>query len=162
MNPRITLNAIALFVVSLAWSIPAFSQGCPTHQALLDKMDEIFEAKEVDRLGEVYHTDAVVHNPEGTTEGLDAIIAANKKFFADIPDAKGENLDVFCSGDKMAVRWKGTGTMNGKKVNVTGITIYHVRDGKLAEVWEAMDMMNIMSQLGYELKPPPGTESENR
>lgn len=156
MYPKITRKAIAAFVLCLVSSTALFSQACPEHQALLDKMDEIFEAKEVNRLGEVYHPDAVMHGPEGTMNGLDAIIAANKKFFADVPDAKGKNLDVFCSGDKVAVRWKGSGTMMGNKINVSGNTIYLVRDGKIAEVWEAMDMLNVMTQMGYEVKPPAG------
>ena len=156
MNPRTILNAFVSSAVFLLFSVTALSQACPDHQALLDKLDKIFEDQALDRLKEVYHADAVVHTPEGTTKGLEAIIAANKKFFSDVPDAKGENLDVFCSGDKVAVRWEGSGTMSGKNVEVTGITIYHTQDGKIAEVWEAMDMMNIMTQLGYEIKPPGG------
>jgi len=158
MFPKITSHPFVVTVLCLAISISVQAQDC-VHQPLLDKMDEIFETKAVDRLGEVYHTDAVVHNPEGTTTGLTAIIEANKQFLSEVPDAKGENIDVICSGDKMVVRWNGAGTMAGKKIKVTGITIYQIRDGKVAEVWEEMDMMSIMSQLGYEVKPPAGTNN---
>lgn len=156
MHTRITLMTSVLALAALGLSLPAFSQGCPTHQALLDKADEIFETQAVDRLGEVYHSDAVVHSPEGTTKGLDNIVENMKKFYAEVSDAKGVNHDVICSGDKMAVRWTGTGMMGGQKVSVTGITIYQVRDGKIAESWEEVNTMAMMMQMGYELKPPGG------
>jgi len=154
MFPKTTTKAIALFTLCLFSSAPLFSQACAEHQALLDKMDEIFETHAVDRLGEVYHADAVIHSPEGEMAGLDKIVEQSKQFHADVPDAKGVNHEVFCSGDKVAVRWTGSGNSNGTQLKVQGITIYHTRDGKIAEVWEEMNSLAMMLQMGYELKPP--------
>ena len=155
MFSETTTKAIAFFTLCFLGAAPLFGQGCPNHQALLDKMDEIFEAHAVDRLGEIYHVDAVIHSPEGTQEGLDKIVEQAKQFHAMVPDAQGVNHDVFCNGaDKLAVRWTGSGTSNGTKVNVQGITIYHTRDGKITEVWEEMNTMAMMMQMGYELKAP--------
>jgi predicted ester cyclase len=39
-------------------------------------------------------------------------------------------------------------------VVVTGIEIYRVSDGKLAERWSEVDMLGLMQQLG--VIPPPG------
>ncbi len=154
MFPETTKKAIAFFTLCFLGAAPLFGQGCPEHQALLDRMDEIFESHAVDRLGEIYHADAVIHSPEGAKNGLDQIVEQSKQFHADVPDAKGVNHDVICSGDRMVVRWTGSGTSNGTKLHVQGISIYHLRDGKIAEVWEEMNTLAMMMQMGYELKEP--------
>ena len=42
----------------------------------------------------------------------------------------------------------------GKQVNVTGIYIFRLADGKIVERWEQADTMSMMVQLG--VIPPPG------
>ncbi len=133
---------------------------CDEHQALLNKMDEAMAKKDASMMAELYHADAVRHTPEGKQEGLQAIQESAAQFYEEVPDAEGKNLDVICSGDRLVVRWLGMGTpaMAKKKIQVTGITIYHVKDGKIAEEWEEMNSVSMMMQMGYTMTPPEGKE----
>ena len=149
------LKGASLFLLLAVFSSPLFAQECK-YQALIDKMDKAMKEKNADRMAEFYHADAVRHTQEGTVEGLEKIKAQTAEFYTNIPDAEGKNLDIICQGDYAVVRWEGKGTPKGspKMVSVTGITIYKMKDGKIAEEWEEMNSLSLMMQMGYELKEP--------
>ena len=72
------------------------------------------------------------------------------------PDVRREALDHVAQGDKIAVRWRVTGTHQGpfggvpptgRRVNVTGITIYRIKQGQIAEEWVQMDNAGLSRQL---------------
>ena len=59
--------------------------------------------------------------------------------------------------DKVVVRWTASGTHQGslmgipptgKEVAVTGVDIFRVKEGKLAELWLNWDQLGLMQQLG--------------
>jgi len=63
---------------------------------------------------------------------------------------------IFAEGDKVVIRWTSTGTQqgelmgipaSGRQVEYTGITIYRVADGKVAESWWAYDAMGLVQQI---------------
>lgn len=142
----------------LCFSLTAVAQkeACNKHKALIAKLDEAMAKKDATLLAEAYHANAIRHHSEGTTEGLEKITEEAAEFYKNVPDAVGENLDFICSSDRVVVRWKGSGTPVGspKEVHVTGITIYKLDNGKIVEEWEEMNLMSLMMQMGYELKPP--------
>jgi steroid delta-isomerase-like uncharacterized protein len=64
---------------------------------------------------------------------------------------------VVAEGDLVAVRWTAGGTntgvghglpATGKKAEISGITIFRVKDGKLAEEWGLIDTWGLLKQLG--------------
>ena len=66
-------------------------------------------------------------------------------------------------GDRIACRWNWTGTHRGedlgmpptgKRVTVRGISIFRLRDGKIAEVWVVRNDLPLLQQLGAEVRPP--------
>ena len=66
-------------------------------------------------------------------------------------------------GELWASHWTMTGTHQGEfngipatgnKINVTGISIWKIVDGKNVEEWEIFDAMGMMQQLG--VMPAPG------
>lgn len=72
------------------------------------------------------------------------------------PDIRREVSDYVAQGDKIAVRWRVTGTHRGpfggapptgRQVVVTGITLYRIADGKIAEEWVEMDSAGLARQL---------------
>ncbi len=155
MKHQPLLRGAGLLLLFLICSPSLFAQDC-AHQALLDKMDKAMTEKNADMVEEFYHADAVRHTQEGKIEGVDKIKAQTAEFYKNVPDAEGKNIDIICSGDYAVVRWEGKGTPVGApgSVNVTGITIYKIVDGKVAEEWEEMNSLSLMMQMGYELKPP--------
>ncbi|MCB9347931.1 MAG: nuclear transport factor 2 family protein [Lewinellaceae bacterium] len=149
------LKGPGLLLLLTFFSASLFAQDCK-YQALIDKMDKAMMEKNADRMAEFYHTDAVRHTQEGTVEGLEKIKEQTAEFYKNVPDAEGKNLDIICQGDYAVVRWEGKGTPKGapKMLSVTGITIYKMKDGKIAEEWEEMNSLSMMMQMGYELKEP--------
>jgi steroid delta-isomerase-like uncharacterized protein len=65
--------------------------------------------------------------------------------------------DMVAEGDKLAVRWTVQGThrrellgipSTGKHVRFSGISIYRLAEGKIAEQWEQWDRLPLLQQLG--------------
>jgi predicted ester cyclase len=65
--------------------------------------------------------------------------------------------DVIAEGDRVMVRWSSRGIHQGelaglpptyKQVTNSGINIFRVADGKIAEVWDIMDRMWVWQQRG--------------
>jgi steroid delta-isomerase-like uncharacterized protein len=65
--------------------------------------------------------------------------------------------EIFSSGDRVVVRWTGSGTHvgevngippTGKSVRVDAITIHRMQSGKIAETWEVWDTLGFLQQLG--------------
>lgn len=65
--------------------------------------------------------------------------------------------DLFGDGDSVVARWTATGhhtgELNGipatkKQFKCAGVTICHLRDGKIAELWVNWDALGLFQQLG--------------
>jgi predicted ester cyclase len=77
-----------------------------------------------------------------------------------ITHTRVEIIDQVGEGDKVVTRWRArgrhTGTTEemphvvptGKEVEVTGVHIHRLRDGKIVEVWAVDDLLGLMQQLG--------------
>ena len=90
-----------------------------------------------------------------------------KQFFAmarsAFPDFHSTLEDMIAEGDKVVQRFTVRGTHKGewmgiaptgKQIEVGGIAIHRLADGKIVEDWASMDMLGMMQQLG--VAPPPG------
>jgi steroid delta-isomerase-like uncharacterized protein len=75
------------------------------------------------------------------------------------PDLLTTVEDLLGEGDKVVARWtmRGThqgeieelGPPTGKRIEATGISIYRVEGGKIAEYWAIYDALGMMRQLGF-------------
>jgi len=93
-------------------------------------------------------------------EGFKQMITMARTAF---PDFHMTIEDIVAEGDKVACRFTCRGTHKGeiigiaptgKQVTVTGIGINHFVGGKEVEVWESIDQLAMMKQLG--VVPPVG------
>jgi steroid delta-isomerase-like uncharacterized protein len=73
------------------------------------------------------------------------------------PDMKMTVEKLVAEGDLVTVLWRARGTntasgfglpATGKPVELRGITIWRVVDGKIREEWSAYDQLSMMRQLG--------------
>jgi steroid delta-isomerase-like uncharacterized protein len=111
-------------------------------------------------LDELLTSDCLVHeflpglpNPMNR-EGYNQFLAA---FRSALPDIGNTIEDVIADGDKIAVRWSGSGThtggdlmgipAGGQPVVAHGIYFLRFADGKIAEVWNHWDNLNVVQQL---------------
>jgi steroid delta-isomerase-like uncharacterized protein len=78
------------------------------------------------------------------------------------PDMKLKVEDVFGVEDRVVLRWSGTMTHSGnhlgmpatgKVVRITGITIAHIRDGKIIAGWDNWDQLGMLKQVGAYASP---------
>jgi steroid delta-isomerase-like uncharacterized protein len=89
----------------------------------------------------------------GRAEYRDAVLASHQAF----PDLVVEVLDQLAEGDKVATRWRASGThrgpfagipATGRPVTITAIHLHRVTDAKLIEHWEEINLFRLMRQLG--------------
>jgi len=73
------------------------------------------------------------------------------------PDSHVTFEELIASGDTVVGRWTATGTHTGrlpgvepagKRIAISGITIYRLANGKIVEAWEQLDMLGMWQQLG--------------
>jgi steroid delta-isomerase-like uncharacterized protein len=89
----------------------------------------------------------------GRAEYRDAVLASHQAF----PDLVVEVLDQLAEGDKVATRWRASGThgglfagipATGRPVTITAMHLHRVSDAKLIEQWEEINLFRLMRQLG--------------
>ena len=65
--------------------------------------------------------------------------------------------DLIAEGDKVVARWRARATHQGeyagvpptgKEVEFTGISVYRIGAGKIAESWTVEDELGLMRQIG--------------
>ena len=73
------------------------------------------------------------------------------------PDVANTIEDLIAEGDKVVARWRSRATHQGeymgitptgKNVEFTGISMYRIEGGKIAESWNSEDQFGLMRQLG--------------
>jgi steroid delta-isomerase-like uncharacterized protein len=111
-----------------------------------------------ERYFDLYASNVVLYGfPPGLPAGKDGVRAFFNGFWEAFPDAQLRGEDVVANGDRVAIRYAIEGTHRapfagvaptGKKVTVTGQTIVRFADGKVAERWNAVDMLGLLQQLG--------------
>ncbi|MFD2093201.1 ester cyclase [Blastococcus deserti] len=119
----------------------------------------------------LYTEDAVFHGfPPQVPPGRDGIAAFFHALRAGMPDAHIGAEDVVAQGDRVAVRFTLTGThtgellgasRTGRRIAVEGITILRFRGERVAERWNRLDDVALLTQVGL-LPAPAETEAVNR
>ncbi len=112
----------------------------------LDACDEIFSSN---YLGVIPAQMEPIRGPEAFKQ----MVAAYRTAF---PDVHLTVEDVFATGDRVAVRWVSRATHlgpmmgitpTGRCIEVMGISIFKMVDGKVAAEWEGFDTMGMMRQI---------------
>ena len=126
---------------------------------LVKRLDEeVFNQGRLDAADELLAPDFVDHNPMPDTpsgpEGMKRMAENVRSWFSD-PEVVDEEL--IASGDKVVHRWRQAYSHSGEfmgipatgqRVEIEGIEIWRVADGKLAERWGLVDAVGILAQLG--------------
>ncbi len=128
---------------------------------------EAFNSGNWDAMEKLTDPNIVEHSPApGQKPGRDGMMAMMKEFKAAFPDMKMTIVDMTAEGDKVSVlsRMEGTNSgqfmgmpATGKKVDVMGMDLIKITNGKASEHWGYMEMDKFMQQMGM-MPPPPGGE----
>lgn len=79
------------------------------------------------------------------TDGARRSVALYRELF---PDLRFVVVDQVVDGDRVASRWQLHGTHRGRRVELWGIVISTLRDGRIVEDWAASDTLTLARQLG--------------
>jgi len=94
-----------------------------------------------------------------------AMLAFLQGVHAAFPDWRVQIDDIVAEDSSVAVRWSGQVTHEGpfhgipptgKHIAVSGINLYRIEDGRIAQEWEQMDSLGMLAQLG--VLPPAGPQ----
>lgn len=95
------------------------------------------------------HSSTEIQGPDGAKKFVSRLRTA-------FPDVQFKVVDQVSEGDKVATRWIISGTHkgefqgmppSGKRIEMTGITIFRIADGKLIEGWTNEDVLGMLQQI---------------
>jgi predicted ester cyclase len=95
-----------------------------------------------------YAEDFADHFASTEYHGLEGVRRSTALYRALFPDLRFEVAEQVADGDRVANRWVLTGTNRGRQVKLWGITLSHLRDGRIVEDWSGFDSLELVRQLG--------------
>ena len=129
------------------------------------EMEELFNhTGNLDVADEIIDPNYASYEPtSGETRGIEEAKQFAATYREAFPDLENTIEDMVAEGDKVVVRFRARGTHQGeteafgpptgKRMEITGITIKRLSEGKIVEAWTNFDALGMMQQLG--LIPEP-------
>jgi predicted ester cyclase len=161
MKTRLVLLLPAGLALALLIGATACRQSSLEHQRmLLDKYIVYWNTGNTDGVEAVLHPDyemRYIPNFEPSVKGLEAFRKEMTRMRT-LSFSVGVDEVVYGS-DTITLRWTCSATfpVEGggapKSARAPGLSLLHIRDGKIADEWIAYDRQHWMEQLGFEMKP---------
>jgi steroid delta-isomerase-like uncharacterized protein len=132
------------------------------NKALVRRYLSAFNEQDHDTLSDLLAEDVVEHGIHEELHGVDAIIDFLEAHFEAFPDYSGETEAMVAEGDTVAVRYTTSGTHTdeyrdveptGHTVEWSGMAMYRIEDGRIAEIWLEENRLGLLEQL--EAVDPP-------
>ncbi len=134
-------------------------------EALATKYVEIYNNGNMEMVAGVIDTAFVGHGPVSPEPimGRDGFITWVKSHRDQFSDLNLSFERVIAKGDWVTFHWRVTGTNDGpmgevpatgKKMDISGLTLTHVVNGKAVEEWIVYDLLAVYQQLGFTMAPP--------
>jgi ketosteroid isomerase-like protein len=163
---RAVLATLLLALPALAQE-PAPEPGSPeANKAVVRHYLQILGGGSLDELDQVIGPDFLDRTPGAPkTQGPGAIRDSQKRareLFAEIRYKIG---DLVAEGDRVAALYTVRATRKaesgaGTPIEVIGITLFRIADGKIRETWIVNDQLELFSQLGFTIQPPGGSPAK--
>jgi steroid delta-isomerase-like uncharacterized protein len=130
------------------------------NKAVSSRLYEAWNARDLDAFDEIIAPDAIDHDSQNPFREMPGPAAAKRSaemYTSAFSDSRFKVHDQVAEGDFVVTRWTGTGTHDGelmgmpptgKWVEIGGITIDRIANGKIAETWTCWDTLGMMQQLG--------------
>jgi steroid delta-isomerase-like uncharacterized protein len=138
------------------------------NRALVERWVAALNARRWDIVEEVLAPDLVAHTPAPpggmALPGRDGLKQNLQGIWAALPDVHETLDDLFGVEDRLCWRWTVTGHQTaplgplpptGRPVRITGIEIWRFAGGQVVEVWNEVDVLGFIQQLGLFPAPEP-------
>lgn len=125
--------------------------------------DDVINKGEIDKINATFFDENItgITTPENVV-GIDAFKAYYQNFITGFSDRKFKVKNIFGQGVQLVKHWQFTGIhtgdffgipATGNKVDVEGVTIAKLKNGKIAQEQDFMDSSVMMQQLGLVSDP---------
>ena len=106
--------------------------------------------RDIEALSDLVHPHVVGHEQTAEIVGFDAFRANIEGWLANYPDLQLSTEDLFDNQDRAAWRWtlRGTHEPTGRRVAISGIIVFRVERGRIAEYWGHYDRLRLLQQQG--------------
>ncbi|MGI9102544.1 MAG: ester cyclase [Terriglobales bacterium] len=163
--------AFVLSLLVVAMTLPGQAQLASEQEknktAARTFFEEVIGQGKLERYSDFHAADFVAHSTERDYTLAEDLAVAREERTA-LPDMQVAVKHMVAEGDLVVVHWTVWGTnthpgmgvpATGKPVNVSGMTIFRFRAGKISEEWNAWSMLSVLKQIGL-LCPPNGPTSQ--
>lgn len=120
--------------------------------------DQIINQGKIDLIdNKMFEKDVVLITQPQNVTGIDGFKTYYKNFLTGFSEIKFTVVDAFGQDDRIVKHWrfegKHTGVFfgipaTGKSVNIEGVTLVKMKNGKIAQERDFMDNLEFMNQLG--------------
>ncbi|MDO7171493.1 ester cyclase [Mariniflexile sp. AS56] len=160
MKNPITLCLLFIAVITASCNNSKFEKDIKMYSETWDK---VINDANLDLINNTHFTNDItlISHPENVV-GIEAVKAYYQNFTTGFSDIKFTVVNIFGQNDNIVKHWnfKGTHTgdffgipATGNTVNIDGVTLVKMKDGKIAEEQDFMDSTVFMQQLGIASAP---------
>jgi steroid delta-isomerase-like uncharacterized protein len=121
--------------------------------------EEVWNERKIELVDQLVSASHALNDPivSGSQVGPELYKRRVAEFTKAFPDLCFTIEDTITEGSKSVICWTFTGTHQGefrgipgtgKKITVEGITIHHIKDGKILDSYARWDVLGFMRQLG--------------
>jgi len=134
------------------------------NKALIERVIAAWNKGDFDSIREHAVPEFVRYIPSNKIDmgSLEEIIEYGKALHIGFPDINFTIEELYAAGDRVAYRYTMRGTHQGEwagipatgnKVEISGVGIWRIENGKVVDSREEPDVLGFVQQLGMELKP---------
>jgi len=118
--------------------------------------ESVFMKKDLSAVDQFVRTDYIQHNPL-VKQGASGFKEFFSTWFASVPDWQYKLSKIVAEGDQVWAYGTYSGTLkkdwlgiaaSGQKYAFEAVDIFRIQDGKVAELWDVMDIYGLFKHLG--------------
>ena len=120
--------------------------------------DIFFETRDSNAINkDSFDEQVTVVTAEGNISGIEAFRDYYNNYLTGFSDGEFKFIDIIGQGDRLVKHWNFKGTHDGeffgvpatgKKVDISGVTLVRMKNGKIAAEQDFMDLLDFYTQLG--------------
>jgi len=121
--------------------------------------EEVWNKRKLKVVDELFSTSHALQDPivSGSQVGPELYKGRVVELTTALPDLCFTIEDTIAEGNKVVACWTISGThqseymgipATGKKISIEGITIHHIKNGKILDSYSRWDVLGLMRQLG--------------
>jgi steroid delta-isomerase-like uncharacterized protein len=128
----------------------------------VQRLVDAYNGRTLEAFDSLLTDDVVLVRDEEKAHGRDEFKAVVARLRRAFPDIRYRIDDVVLSGDRLALRWEARGTHkgeylgvkgSGQAVSYSGMTLYELRDGRIARAWVSADLLSLLRRLNGQRGP---------